>query len=55
MNRWQLFEILKGNKEATVEDINNIEKMDNTEAKEAIIEIVYAIKNKKLDYSFLSI
>ena len=55
MNRWQLIEILKGNKKATVEDINKIEKMDIVELREAIIEIVLAVNRQDFNYSKLAI
>ena len=55
MNRWQLMEILKGNKKATTKDMHEIEKMDNTELKEAVIEIVLAVNRQEFNYSDLAI
>lgn len=55
MNRWQLMEILKGNKKATTKDIHEIENMDNTELKEAVIEIALAVKRQDFNYSELAI
>lgn len=55
MNRWQLMEILKGNKKATTKDIHEIEKMDIEELREAVIEIALAVKRQDFNYSELAI
>lgn len=38
MNRWQIYELLKGNRKISHEDIERVEKAGKEEIKEGVVE-----------------
>lgn len=40
MNKWELFETLKGSRTAATDDVKEIEQMNEIEIKEAVIEYI---------------